>query len=341
MNQQIVNVVEGNALLFPRAHARVQHAQAQRAQAFQRAQAQGHELAPRPQAQAQAQAPAIVMHWPQVPNRCSACHQTGHNRRRCQVWRDQQRPLPQAAANVIAVVAGVVPGVVVPGAAAGGDRDGLQEMINFIEPHSELRGSIIARPRMNEDLVPDRMTTLMHNASSTYEPTRQIAAETINQVLGNVAVFQQQLGTRTGNNAPASTHILGLINALTTIAAGVDAAEQLLELRRNVRTRIIRERAGVSLTKAKIKNIKIVRTMDGDVVDHPTCTICLDDLEPSNIINTNCKHTYCLDCISGYSNSIKEKTCAPTCPMCRGNLTQFDTHSDEVHDGLVNMITAL
>ena len=106
-------------------------------------------------------------------------------------------------------------------------------MSTFIETANEVQGRVYAPAKWPSDLEYNRMAIGLQYATNTYEPSRNIAVETIGHVQGNVDVFKELLGNRNGTNAPASTYIRDLIDKLTLIADSVDDAELWLEMRRD------------------------------------------------------------------------------------------------------------
>jgi hypothetical protein len=58
------------------------------------------------------------------------------------------------------------------------------------------------------------------------------------------------------------------------------------------------------------------------------CPICYEEnIEPKNILETNCCHSFCKNCICHHVDSFKSYK-IPTCPLCRTNITSF-TVNDE------------
>lgn len=49
-----------------------------------------------------------------------------------------------------------------------------------------------------------------------------------------------------------------------------------------------------------------------------TCPICYDDFKIKNMIQFNCKHSCCRDCLNKYRKANKNKSL--TCPECRNNI---------------------
>ena len=337
----------------------------------------------------------------QVPrrSRCSSCMLPGHNRRSCDVWRNQQARLnalaqPQAEAQAQAEVLARNQADAAAVAATEinrlrnrlhnieaermryqnqidrlqaptrrevnpnlldafiqrynweQDRDRLEQpdlpqppnyaltLNRFptpVEPQLEPRGRLQTRLRNADDMRPLRRAHLMVTAGLNPHPNNAIVQETASQVQSAFHTFHNEITLRNGSNFHTSTSIHQFIDILNGIAADIDMAETIAARRRVPR----------NTTKNFIKNIKIVRAVDEDQEEEHICTICLEELEKSHVIHTNCNHSYCLECVSSYSNSIKDKTCKPNCPMCRGELNEFNTHSDEIHTQLTTFIEAL
>jgi len=75
----------------------------------------------------------------------------------------------------------------------------------------------------------------------------------------------------------------------------------------------------------KIKNTSIylkkceVELIWGNCDDENTmdCPVCYDEIKINNAVKTKCNHYFCLGCIKEYCSHNKDKTCEPTCPLCR------------------------
>ena len=50
--------------------------------------------------------------------------------------------------------------------------------------------------------------------------------------------------------------------------------------------------------------------------ENQTCSVCLDTIK-SNLAETICGHTYCIDCIQQWCTSQYNNLILPKCPMCR------------------------
>ena len=289
--------------------------------------------------------------------RCSACFQPGHNRRNrrlCTVWRErhiermrlnetapvavhiQVQPQPRVQEPRVQEPRVQEPRVQEPVVQQRRIHRPLSQRLRAQQPQPyvinlsrEPQVQLTVTPRVSADFASARIETLIAAALSNINPNNALAEEANNLIQGAVNIFSTEITNRTGNNEYTSRSMRQLVEVITTLTNRIMMAEAHLITR-----------AQSTLTKTYIKNIKIVKTLGEQEVDR-TCTICMDELEFKNIINTNCNHTYCLECVSGYANSIKHKTCQPTCPMCRGRLEQFNTHSDEVEVGLIHLINTL
>ena len=60
------------------------------------------------------------------------------------------------------------------------------------------------------------------------------------------------------------------------------------------------------------------------------CPICLESVDDTAAIYTNCSHGFCVDCIKGLATSIKNNGLnqTPACPMCRQEITQLKASLD-------------
>ena len=97
----------------------------------------------------------------------------------------------------------------------------------------------------------------------------------------------------------------------------------------------------VTHTKTYLKEMAIEMVENNINTDPCDCTICFDAFSPCNIIYTNCNHALCIDCISGYSESIKNNTRKPTCPTCRTEFVKLNTYDTLTKTKLTQMIQQL
>lgn len=97
----------------------------------------------------------------------------------------------------------------------------------------------------------------------------------------------------------------------------------------------------VTHTKTYLKEMVIEMVENNINTDPCDCTICFDAFSPCNIIHTNCNHALCIDCISGYSESIKDNTRKPTCPTCRTEFVKLNTYDTLTTTQLTQMIQQL
>lgn len=65
-------------------------------------------------------------------------------------------------------------------------------------------------------------------------------------------------------------------------------------------------------------------------VEKIECPLCYDECDFKNVIQTNCEHNYCLDCMKNFATSIKDKTTKPTCPLCRTEIKELTSRNCEI-----------
>lgn len=71
------------------------------------------------------------------------------------------------------------------------------------------------------------------------------------------------------------------------------------------------------------------------------CPVCYDKFDFKDVIQTNCGHSYCLDCMKNFATSIKDKTIEPTCPLCRGTIQELKTLNCDILCDYVRHVAAL
>jgi hypothetical protein len=61
------------------------------------------------------------------------------------------------------------------------------------------------------------------------------------------------------------------------------------------------------------------------------CSICHEKLKKNNVLETECGHVYCVDCISQYISNVQHQYITELkkikCPYCRGNVHTFYTNT--------------
>jgi len=90
----------------------------------------------------------------------------------------------------------------------------------------------------------------------------------------------------------------------------------------------------VSDIKRTVTYLKEVALLENKTIaetEDVSCPLCFDDVSPQETVVTNCSHAYCLECIKGFTNSIKDKTIKPCCPMCRTEITQFKMRKPDIY----------
>ena len=308
---------------------------------------------------------------------CSYCRMVGHNRRTCRVRRETERVVQPAVQPAVqtAVQPAVQPAVRRPGRTlyyglGRVDREQAIQYRNLII-QSRFMGSIteadiesmfrvavnsmtpvereqaiqyrnlIIQSRFMGRITEADMEMIFLVAVNSTTPVESVSRVAINLLRRSNHVYDLAMQSNSNTNV-ASTLIENYSGFIRNMLKYVEYIKLTISVRDLRNPRNVRVPRVVTTTKTHIKNLQILRCMDEEETGRETtCTICMDELETTNIIHTNCKHVYCLDCVSGYMNSIKDKTCLPTCPMCRGKLDRFNTYSDGIHVELTNTIQAL
>ena len=71
------------------------------------------------------------------------------------------------------------------------------------------------------------------------------------------------------------------------------------------------------------------------------CPLCYEGCCIKDVIQTNCGHSYCVDCMKSFATSIKDKTIEPTCPLCRGTIQELKTLNCDILCDYVRHVAAL
>jgi hypothetical protein len=129
-------------------------------------------------------------------------------------------------------------------------------------------------------------------------------------------------------------------------------AESILFEARGRRLEIMRQRVSHYRTGLEAQNIEIERTSShikkmqillcNEVTNtRRECAICFDDCCDTTLTHTNCEHAFCMECVSNYFTSIKDKTTKPGCPTCRTDLTSLNVYEERTQTQLTEAITTL
>jgi hypothetical protein len=76
---------------------------------------------------------------------------------------------------------------------------------------------------------------------------------------------------------------------------------------------------------------------DNKLKKEEECPICYECVTPDNMVELNCAHEFCGDCLSTLLKTTARNK-EPTCSLCRGDMLTFKTHSKEVHDNIRPML---
>lgn len=62
------------------------------------------------------------------------------------------------------------------------------------------------------------------------------------------------------------------------------------------------------------------------------CPVCFDSVDAKSVVITSCNHSFCANCINGYSSAIKDNTQIPNCPMCRTDITWLSFGKKQIYN---------
>ncbi len=100
--------------------------------------------------------------------------------------------------------------------------------------------------------------------------------------------------------------------------------------------------ANVKRTSAYFKEIVLAQDLtiaeDAPACD---CPLCFDAVPATDVLVTNCKHSFCVICVKGFATVNKDKTKKPDCPMCRTDLTEFKVGNQQVYNEISEHILNL
>jgi len=133
---------------------------------------------------------------------------------------------------------------------------------------------------------------------------------------------------------------IGIFNA---IMAGGSYAITVSFQNNRFRSTVPNQNASVvKRTSAYFKEVSLVHDLTvAEDAPECDCPLCFDAVPATDIIVTNCNHSFCGTCVKGFSTSIKDKTQIPNCPMCRTDLTEFKVGSPQVYADIQSHILNL
>lgn len=95
-------------------------------------------------------------------------------------------------------------------------------------------------------------------------------------------------------------------------------------------------------TSAYFKEIPLINDLT-IAEDAPSCEcpLCFDEFAATDVLVTNCNHSFCGTCVKEYATINKNKIKKPDCPMCRADITEFKIGNPQVHNDISNHILNL
>jgi len=73
-----------------------------------------------------------------------------------------------------------------------------------------------------------------------------------------------------------------------------------------------------------------------NISEKSECSICYDEVENNNIIQTDCNHHYCIPCFKKYLSIKKENNTNLTCPYCRHVINSVSLNNPEETQCIIN-----
>jgi hypothetical protein len=67
------------------------------------------------------------------------------------------------------------------------------------------------------------------------------------------------------------------------------------------------------------------------------CPICYENVPGHNMVELNCKHEFCGECLSETLKTTSRNK-EPTCALCRADMQTFTTHSQQIYDEIAPML---
>lgn len=78
------------------------------------------------------------------------------------------------------------------------------------------------------------------------------------------------------------------------------------------------------------KAIQVVIDLTISQSEHIECPICYETISCQEALNTNCKHQFCVNCVTASATQNKYNTNQPTCFLCRQTITCFTVGQPEI-----------
>lgn len=259
---------------------------------------------------------------------CSQCGEVGHNKRnqtkcRVNVERNSLRtraPLSVPVANPSPVRAQVI-----------------DVAFNLVRRHLE-----DARDKMT-DLAQYLMTG----------PTEQ--QDSLQYILTGVEKVQKICDELTNALQNDTRNVVDPSTTLTRLRAGAGILNHLIRAisnaqcpgivirHENRRVKLILETLRPSCSKF-LKELSVVHDATVTISDTECdCPICFETVAKPEAIYTTCGHGFCVTCIKGLATSVSKATkeTKPSCPMCRREITELKTRSQNICNEIKTHLTGL
>jgi hypothetical protein len=142
--------------------------------------------------------------------------------------------------------------------------------------------------------------------------------------------------------APIFTYLMVQIARFNVIMGAITTVVASLQNHRFSWTWVGLPLPVVKLASSYFKEIALTQdlTIEKDTPECD-CPLCFDSVPATDVLVTNCKHSFCVICIKEFATINKNKTKKPDCPMCRTDLTEFKTGNPKVYTDIQEHILNL
>ena len=250
-------------------------------------------------------------------SRCSRCGQEGHNRRNrnCPLSSNQMPEINQSA----------TPPSTPPSRS---------QMTPELQARMSLLNHRMKTARKDLDILAHYI--YCHNEVSGFEYAVGVIARAYSFCVKiNLAIDIDDVETQLINHAHLFAYVSALINVFNGILRNSFGSECRLELSlqgRHFHSEMVYPKPIIRMTSAYLKEVSLIHDLTVDE-DAPSCDcpLCFDSFAATNVLVTNCKHSFCITCVKGFVDAIKDKTVKPSCPMCRTDITEFKIGNQQIH----------
>ena len=133
---------------------------------------------------------------------------------------------------------------------------------------------------------------------------------------------------------PQEQEILWFIdrNPSTTLLGNL-----LIQTRRDaITTRFMPQPQPQNNKKYSINAIMLCTESESELALKNDCPICYEPTKNIDLINLNCSHRFCGECIKSTLESYNNRNNSPCCALCRSDITSFEIKNPEIYNSISN-----